>query len=42
MAPNEVNAQSDDWDVAFLTGNKPSVCDLVIIVFGLYSSKDRL
>ena len=42
MAPKDVNAQSEDWSDALLTGNEPSVCDIAIVVFGLPSSKDRL
>ena len=42
MASNELKVQHKDWTTALFTGNKPSVCDLDVVIFGLSSSKGRL
>ena len=42
MSSNEVKAQYKDWSAALFIGNKPSVYDLAVVIFGLSSSKDRL
>ena len=42
MASNEVKAQHEDWAADLFTGNKPSGCDLDVVIFGLFSSKGRL